>query len=139
MSKRSSGYLLSQMWHNYVKKHLGKLSIAVFFMLLEGAAMFVLVKSLKPLFDEIFTDGNQDKILPVTLAVCGVFVIKGFGSFIHRSLTVKTGTAVVGALQQDLTNHLLTLDISSTSTPLASSLSEYVAIPKPCKALPVEP
>jgi len=81
-------------------------------MLLEGAAGFVFVKALKPMFDDIFTAGNGALIWPVTLAVCGVFVVRGFGSFIHRSLTVKTGVSIVGELQSDLTRHLLSLDIA---------------------------
>ena len=81
-------------------------------MLLEGAAMYLFVKALKPMFDEIFLEGNADKILPVTIAVCGVFVIRGVGSFIHRSLTIKTGISIVGDLQRDLTRHLLSLDMS---------------------------
>jgi ABC-type multidrug transport system fused ATPase/permease subunit len=80
-------------------------------MLLEGAAMFVLVKSLKPLMDDVLVAGDASRLIPVTLAVCGVFIVRGFGSFIHRSLTVKTGMTIVGELQRDITQHLLTLDM----------------------------
>lgn len=113
MNNSTSGSVLfGRLWHSYIKQHWGKLSIAIFFMLLEGGAMYVFVKMLQPLFDNIFIEGNRSQILPVTIAVCGVFVIRGVGSFIHRSLTVKTGISVVGSLQQDLTQHLLSLDIS---------------------------
>lgn len=74
--------------------------------------MYVFVKALQPMFDKIFIAGDRDLILPVTLAVCGVFVIRGAGSFIHRSLTIKTGVSIVGDLQKDLTKHLLTLDMA---------------------------
>ncbi|TCS43116.1 ABC transporter ATP-binding protein [Reinekea marinisedimentorum] len=107
----SSRQLLSQLWHKYVKKHRIKLTIAVFFMLLEGAAYWVFVNQLRPLFDSIFVAGNEAKIWGVALAIFGVFMVRGFGSFIHRSLTAKTGIEVVSELQQDLTGHLLKLDM----------------------------
>lgn len=108
----SGSVLFGRLWHSYVKQHWGKLAVAIFFMLLEGGAAYVFAKMLQPLFDNIFIEGNRSQILPVTIAVCGVFVIRGVGSFVHRSLTVKTGISVVGALQQDLTQHLLRLDMS---------------------------
>lgn len=112
MSKTfTNRYLLGELWHNYVKKHRTKLMIAVFFMVLEGAAMGVFLKQLQPMFDSVFVAGNEAKIWNVALVIFGVFMIRGFGSFIHRSLTAKTGISVVSALQQDLTSHLLLLDM----------------------------
>ena len=109
--KPTSRELLGQLWSNYVKKHRFKLIIAVSFMLLEGAAYWVFVQQLQPLFDSIFVAGNEAKIWGVAFAIFGVFMIRGIGSFIHRSLTAKTGIEVVSDLQQDLTQHLLKLDI----------------------------
>lgn len=111
MSKPTNRRLLRDVWQQYISKQLGKLLLAIFFMLLEGGAMYVFVQSLQPMFDDIFIAGNQNQILPVTLAICGVFVVRGVGSFIHRSLTVTAGVNIVTNMQKDLTQHLLTLDI----------------------------
>lgn len=124
MSEQRS--LLKRAWLDYIRHHIGKLLIALFFMLLEGAAMFVFVKSLQPLFDDIFVSGNENKILPVAIAVCGVFVVRGIGSFIHRSLTMKVGVDIVGDMQSDLTRHLLTLDIGFFNTNAPGALIERV-------------
>lgn len=126
MSKANKKHLLSRVWHDYIKHHLGKLLGALFFMLLEGGAMYVFVKSLQPLFDDIFVAGNQSQILPVALAVCGVFIVRGAGSFIHRSLTIKTGVHIVGDMQRDLTRHLLTLDLSFFNVHSPGGLIERV-------------
>jgi ABC-type multidrug transport system fused ATPase/permease subunit len=112
VSKSKSSTLFKRLWHDYTKRHSFKLLIAIFFMLLEGYAMYVFVNTLQPMFDVIFIAGDESQIWPITLAVCGVFVIRGIGSFIHRSLTVKTGVLIVGDIQRNLTRHLLSLDVS---------------------------
>ena len=81
-------------------------------MLVEAGVMYLFVKSLQPLFDDIFSDGNKDMLFPVTLAVCAVFVIRGFSSFCNRALVTKTGVSIVGDMQRALTKHLLTLDMA---------------------------
>lgn len=111
MSK-SAGTLLRRLWKDYIQSHLGKLGLAVFFMFIESAAMYVFVKSLQPLFDDILFNSNRAMLLPITLAVSGVFVIRGISAFIHRSLTVKTGITIVADMQKQLTAHLLKLDMS---------------------------
>lgn len=126
MSDQSSKSLLKRVWTQYIRFHLGKLGIAVLFMLLESAAMYVFVKSLQPLFDDIFTEGQRSMLLPVTLAVCGVFVLRGISSFCHRSLVVKTGVTIVGDMQKDLTTHLLTLDMDFFSKHAPGNLIERV-------------
>ncbi|MEJ2044538.1 MAG: ABC transporter ATP-binding protein [Reinekea sp.] len=112
MSKRPSGKFLSRIWHDYIRHHWLKLIVAVFFMLLEAGAMVIFVKQLQPMIDEVFQGKSADKIGPITLMICGVFIVRGFGSFIHRTLTVKTGLHVVADIQRDLASHLLRLEIS---------------------------
>jgi ABC-type multidrug transport system fused ATPase/permease subunit len=98
----------------------------MFFMLLEGGTLYVFVKSLKTLIDSVFIASDSSNIFFLTIAICGVFVIRGLGSFIYRSLMVKTGILVVGELQQDLTEHLLTLDISFFNKKAPGELIERV-------------
>ena len=100
------------MWTRYTKKHIWKLLIAVLFMLAEGGAMFVFLTKLRPLIDQVFTAGNVDQIWPITVTIAGVFVVRAISSFVHRSITVGTGLVIVGNMQKDLTEHLLSLDIS---------------------------
>ncbi|WP_196159895.1 ABC transporter ATP-binding protein [Reinekea sp. G2M2-21] len=126
MSNHSGKYLLSKMWSGYIKNHIGKLIVAICFMLLESGSIFVLVKQLQPMVDKIFVQADPTAVLPVTLAFLGVFLVKGFGSFAHRSLTVKAGMSIVGELQQDLTNHLLRLDIAFFNRHAPGELIERV-------------
>nr|WP_255533760.1 ABC transporter ATP-binding protein [Reinekea sp. G2M2-21] len=114
------------MWSGYIKNHIGKLIVAICFMLLESGSIFVLVKQLQPMVDKIFVQADPTAVLPVTLAFLGVFLVKGFGSFAHRSLTVKAGMSIVGELQQDLTNHLLRLDIAFFNRHAPGELIERV-------------
>jgi len=114
------------MWSGYIKNHIGKLIVAIGFMLLESGSIFVLVKQLQPMVDKIFVQADSTAVLPVTLAFLGVFLVKGFGSFAHRALTVKTGMSIVGELQQDLTNHLLRLDIAFFNRHAPGELIERV-------------
>lgn len=126
MSNPTSKQLLSNVWHQYVKHHWPKLLIAIFFMLLEGGAMYVFVNSLQPLLDEVLSGKDASRIVPLTFIICGVFVVRGVGSFIHRSLTVNTGIKVVGQMQKDLMSHLLSLDIAFYNRNAPGGLIERV-------------
>lgn len=126
MNKPDSKTLLSNLWHQYIKAHRLKLIIAVGFMMLEAFAMWKFVNSLKPLLDNVLTEQDTSKLLPITAVICGVFIVRGIGSFIHRSLTVNTGVHVVGAMQRDLTRHLLALDISFFNLNAPGGLIERV-------------
>ena len=61
MSEESRSYLIPKVWHSYIKRHSFKLAIAFSFMLLEGAAMYVFVRTLKPMFD------NAEELLCIVL------------------------------------------------------------------------
>jgi len=112
VSEESKSYLIAKVWHSYIKRHSFKLAIAFSFMLLEGAAMYVFVRTLKPMFDNVFIAGQTSQLGSISLTVFAVFLVRSIGSFIYRSLTVKTGVTVVGHIQRDLTRHLLTLDMA---------------------------
>lgn len=113
VSKTKSGEnLLLRLWHDFVRHHWLRLVGALFFMILEAGAMYVFVTSLEPMIDDVFNGGQSEKIWPITLVICGVFIVRGVGSYIHRVLTVQTGVYVVSSIQQRLIQHLLRLDMS---------------------------
>ncbi len=112
MSKTPSTKLLSRVWNEYIRYHWLKLSVAIFFMLLEASAMWVFVRQLQPMIDDVFQGKDASRIWPITIMICGVFVVRGFGSFIHRTLTIKTGLSVIADIQKNLTKHLMKLDMA---------------------------
>ncbi|TXR52048.1 ABC transporter ATP-binding protein [Reinekea thalattae] len=118
--------LLSRLWRHFIRKHTAKLILAVMFMLLEGAAMYFFVYQLKPMFDTIFVAGNETQIWGVAFAICGVFIVRSFGSFIQRALIAQTGTLVVSDMQQKLTEHLLTMDMNFFNNNSPGGLIERV-------------
>lgn len=126
MSKHTSKALLGNVWHRYVRHHWLKLVVAVFFMLLEAGSMYVFVKSLQPLLDDVLTGKDASRLVPITLIICGVFVVRGVGSFIHRSLTVNTGVHIVGQMQKDLMHHLMILDVGYFNRNAPGGLIERV-------------
>ena len=50
----SSGELMRWLWRDYLRRHMGKLAVAIGFMVLEGASLGATAKLMDPMFDRVF-------------------------------------------------------------------------------------
>lgn len=82
----TSGALLRWLWHDYLRQHLGKLSIAIAFMMLEGASLGAMAKLMEPMFDRVFITGEQSWLLIVSFLLLGVFVVRAVSSIVQKVL-----------------------------------------------------
>ncbi len=59
----TSGDLLRWLWKNYLKKHIGLMALATFFMIIEGSTLGALARLMEPMFDQVFVAGEKDALL----------------------------------------------------------------------------
>ena len=98
-----SSVLLSWLWREYLRKHIGLLCIALVFMIIEGATLGAISYMMQPMFDNVFVERNPDALWVVALVILSIFVIRAFSGVIHKVLLTRIAL-LTGA---DLRLHLL--------------------------------
>lgn len=86
------------------------IGLAFLLMLVEGATLGALSKSIEPLFDQVFAKGDQAALWPVGLAIFGLFAIRGLATIASRTVIAAVTQKVAAAMQSALLRHLLTLE-----------------------------
>ena len=105
-----AGRLIGWLWRAYLRRHLGKVVIALVLMSLEGSMLGALSYSVRPMFDTVFSDGRPAAVLSVAALVFAVFGVRALAGFGQRALMARVGQEVGARMQADLVDHLLTLD-----------------------------
>lgn len=83
---------------------------AFLFMAVEGAMLGALSYMIRPMFDDVFIDGDKQVVFWVALSVFGVFGVRAVAGFMQSVLVVRIGQRMQAAIQSDLLAHLMTLD-----------------------------
>ena len=104
--------LLLWVWRGYLRKHLGLLVVALFFMSLEGAMFGGLSYMMKPMFDRVFVGGEAGAITWVGLVFLGIFLVRAIASIVQKVLLTRISQLSVADIRQDLLAHLMVLDTS---------------------------
>jgi subfamily B ATP-binding cassette protein MsbA len=89
----------------YARPHRGRLCAAIAAMVLYGAAAATVAALIQPIFDEVLPD--RQGLLPITLAILGVYLVKGIGSYLSGYLMTDVGQRVVRDLRNVLFGHIL--------------------------------
>lgn len=105
-----SAILLRWVWSSYLRPQLPRLIGATFFMSIQGAMLGVISYLIRPIFDDVFAQGNQNALIYVGLGVFAVFVIRGLSGFIQRVMMASVGERMKYDLQRDLVNRIIALD-----------------------------
>ena len=105
-----SSRLFGRLWSGYLARHKGMMALAFSVMVIEGSTLGALSYMLKPLFDKVFTDGNEGALIWVGFAILGLFVLRAITSITSKTLLTVISQRSSSRMQVDLLRHLLTLD-----------------------------
>ncbi|WP_415402323.1 ABC transporter ATP-binding protein [Tateyamaria sp. SN3-11] len=106
----ASGPLLRWLWHGYLKKHTGLMSVAVFFMLIEGSMLGALSYLMQPMFDSVFVAGEGDMLFWVGAFVIGIFVVRATSSVIQKLILTRVALKTTADLRFDLLDRIMLQD-----------------------------
>ncbi|WBU58216.1 ABC transporter ATP-binding protein [Paracoccus sediminicola] len=112
MTEASSRNLFGRIWRDYLRQHWPRMSVAFFFMVIEGSTLAVLSWMLKPLFDRVFVGGETDAMWWVGGIIFSLFLIRAVTSVVNRSLLVSVQQRVATKMQVDLLAHIMRLDMN---------------------------
>jgi ATP-binding cassette, subfamily B, bacterial MsbA len=107
---RPSQSLLARLWRGYLSRHIGMMALAFVFMMVEGAMLGLLSYQLKPLFDTVFAQGTDARLLAVGLGILAVFFVRAVAMVLGRTFIAQVAARVSAAMQTDVLRHVLRLD-----------------------------
>ncbi len=89
----------------YARPYRARLAAALAAMLLYGGASAALAALIQPIFDEVLP--NRQNLLPITIAILVVYLVKGIASYLSGYLMTDVGQRVVRDLRNVLFRHIL--------------------------------
>lgn len=106
----TSGALMRWLWRDYLRQHMGKLLVAVCFMILEGASLGAMAKLMEPMFDRVFVAGQHSWLLIVGFVLIGIFVVRAFSGVAQKVLLTRIAQRSAGDMRIDLLNRMMQQD-----------------------------
>jgi subfamily B ATP-binding cassette protein MsbA len=95
---------LYRLW-SYAQRYRARLVGALAAMAVYGAGTAGVAILIRPIFDEVLP--AQRNLLPITLAILGVYFLKGLGAYLSSYLMADVGQRVVHDLRNELFRHML--------------------------------
>ena len=104
---------LLRVFNSYVKKHLGKLIIALCLSVVVAGSTGAIAWLLDPAVKKIFIDQDTTMMLLIPIAIALSFTIKGASLYAARIILIKISNNVVKAMQTQLASCILKSDINT--------------------------
>ena len=109
---KSTRELAGRIMKNYLGDHLGKISMALFLMVVVALATGWQVKMLEPAINDVLRDGNRQQAVLLPILFFLSCLVKGFASYGQTVLMQKTGLRVDVALQNEMFDRIVTADLA---------------------------
>lgn len=106
----TSGQLLGWLWRDYLKRHLGLMSLAVMFMIIEGSTLGALARLMEPMFDQVFVAGKQEALKWVGLILVGIFVLRAIAGVAQKVLLTRIAQGTAADMRIDLLDRMMRQD-----------------------------
>ncbi|MFN3824361.1 MAG: ABC transporter ATP-binding protein [Pseudorhodobacter sp.] len=105
-----SSRLFGRLWTGWLRPYRGLMALAFGIMVIEGSTLGALSWMIKPLFDNVFANGDAGALVWVGGAILGLFLIRAVTSIASKTLLTTIAQRSSSAMQVDLLRHILTLD-----------------------------
>ena len=107
---KESMLMYKRVWNTYVADKWRWLILAVFLMLIAASFDALLVRQLKPIFDEVFIDKNRDSLGVIGLTILGLYLLKGIFTYSQVVVMTKLSIRVIADMQRDIFKRLIRMD-----------------------------
>ena len=96
----------------YVKPYKSWLATAMVCMVIVASMAGAQAYMIRPLLDDIFVNKDQLMLKIIPLIIMGIFLVKGFFSYIYNYLLEKVGQSIIRDLRNRLYSHIQSLPLS---------------------------
>ena len=108
--EQSATRLFVWLWQDYLRHHKWLLAGAVVMMMIEGSMLALISRLVQPMFDDVFSAGDQGALYFVGLAVMTIFFVRAITSAGQRILMATIQQYTAADMRKHLLRHLMTLD-----------------------------
>ena len=111
--------LISRLMREHIRPYIGRLSVAIGFMVLAAGSTAALAYLMKPIIDDVFVSKDRDMLVVIAFVVLGVFLLRGFVVYAQAVLMNYIGHRIVADLQTKMFARLMQADLAffhNTST-----------------------
>ncbi|WP_439156023.1 ABC transporter ATP-binding protein [Yoonia sp.] len=122
----SAGRLFWWLWRDYLHKHKLLLGAALLMMAIEGSMLAMLSRMVKPMFDDVFSQGNVAALYWVGVGVMAIFLIRAVTSTGQRVLMTMISQLAAADMRRHMLRHLMSLDSAFYQTNPPGQLIERV-------------
>ena len=109
---KDSVRMYKRVWDTYIAQKWRWLVLAVFLMLVAASFDALLVRQLKPIFDEVFIDKNRASLGTIGLTILALYFLKGVFSYSQSLVMTKLSIRVIADMQRDVFKRLMRMDIA---------------------------
>lgn len=106
----TSKELMRWLWRDYLRKHMGKLAVAVLFMILEGASLGAMAKLMEPMFDRVFVAGERSWLLIVAFVLMGIFIVRAISGVAQKVLLTRIAQRSAADMRIDMLDRMMQQD-----------------------------
>ena len=106
----TSRELLSWLWRDYLRAHIGWLLLALLFMTLEGSMLGALSYMMRPMFDDVFIGGDLAAIKWVGMGVLGIFIMRACSGVAQQAIMARISLRTAAQLRFDLLGRAMRQD-----------------------------
>ncbi len=107
---KESMLMYKRVWNTYIADKWIWLIVSVLLMLIAASFDALLVRQLKPIFDEVFIDKNRETLGIVGLTILGLYFLKGVFSYSQVLVMTKLSIRVIADMQRDIFKRLIRMD-----------------------------
>ena len=113
MPLKENKIILMRLYHEYVKKHLGKIFLALLLSLIVAGTTSSIAWLLDPAVKKIFIEKDNTFAWLIPLLIIITFSLKGFSLYLARMKIIRVGQEVAGEIQKKIAKNILTTDMQT--------------------------
>ena len=105
--------ILGRLFHEYVKKHLKKIFIALLLSIVVAGSTSAIAWLLDPAVKKIFIEKNTTLSWLIPILIVVAFAGKGLSLYIARLLVIRVGEEVSGVIKKQIADNIIKSDIET--------------------------
>ncbi len=118
--------LVRRLTKDFAKPYIAHMVFALIAMAVVAAMSVASAKLIEPVVNDIFVSRKAEMLLPITLAIFGVFFIKGIATYVESVTLSFVGQRIIADIQNRLFTHLAHADLAFYhNTPSGELVSRF--------------
>ena len=109
--------ILLRLFNYYVKKHFGKLMLALLLSFAVAGGTAAIAWLLDPAVKQIFVEQNHTMLMIIPIAIVLAFSVKGISLYLARTLMIRISAEVMKALKVEMASSILISERLLSSPP----------------------